>query len=188
MCSSVKGVYLSEDACQALGCLPTSFPTPLPAGSVVGAEAAAPTLPKCTNTGVPNPTDTPCQCPRWSPPPTNEPCLPCEPTEANLPRIKQYSLDQFASSALNCCEQQPLPLVTEPPPLRLFVDESATPIACRTPNTVPAHWYQDVKAGLDHDERLGTIERVPVNEPVTWCRRMVLQAEHDGSPRRTSPP
>ena len=49
---------------------------------------------------------------------------------------------------------------------------------------VPIHWQDDVEAGLDRDMRLGVLEPVPVNEPVTWCHRMVIWAKN-GKPRRT---
>ena len=38
--------------------------------------------------------------------------------------------------------------------------------------------------GLDRDERLGVIERVPENTPSKLCSRMVTTAKADGSPRR----
>ena len=41
-----------------------------------------------------------------------------------------------------------------------------------------------MKAGLDRDERLGVIEKVPVNDPVTWTSRMLVTEKADGSPRR----
>ena len=98
--------------------------------------------------------------------------------------MKQYILDRYAASAFNTCEHQPLPLMQNSPPLRLFVDENAKPVAVHTPAAVPIHWAEKVKAGLDQDVRLGVLERVPVNDPVTWCSRMVIAAKHDGSPRR----
>ena len=70
------------------------------------------------------------------------------------------------------------------PPLRLFMDEKAKPGAVHSPAPVPRHWAQQVQAGLDRDVRLGVIERVPVNVPVTWCSRMFTPPKHDGSPRR----
>ena len=70
------------------------------------------------------------------------------------------------------------------PPLRLFVDKQASPIAAMNPSAIPLHWVQDVKAGLDRDERLGVIEKVPVNTPVKWCSRMVVTPKTDGTPRR----
>ena len=71
------------------------------------------------------------------------------------------------------------------PPLRLFVDPTATPVAVTSLGTIPHHWATDVKAGLDRDERLGVIKKVSVNEPLEWCARMVVTAKTDGSPRRT---
>ena len=53
------------------------------------------------------------------------------------------------------------------PPLRIFVDEEAKPVAVHSPSQVPLHWQQAVKDGLDRDVRLGVLERVPVNDPVT---------------------
>ena len=70
------------------------------------------------------------------------------------------------------------------PPLRLFMDPEAQPIAVHSPATVPRHWESSVQAGLERDLRLGVIERVPVNIPTTWCSRMIVTPKHDGSPRR----
>ena len=70
------------------------------------------------------------------------------------------------------------------PPLRLFMDPSATPVAVHSPAAVPRHWEASVKAGLERDLRLGVIERVSVNTPTTWCSRMVITLKHNGSPRR----
>ena len=66
--------------------------------------------------------------------------------------------------------------MTDAPPLRLFVDPAATPVAISSPSAVPHHWMADVKAGLERDERLGVIEKVPVNDPIEWCSRMVIAA------------
>ena len=60
------------------------------------------------------------------------------------------------------------------PPLRLFVDPVASPYAVTSPAKIPLHWDQQVKAGLDRDVSLGVIEKVPVNEPVKWCSRMLV--------------
>ena len=68
------------------------------------------------------------------------------------------------------------------PPLRLFVDSEATPMAVYTPSPIPLHQAKDVKAGLDRDIHLGVLEPVPVNEPIAWCSRMVITPKHDGSP------
>ena len=152
-----------------------------PLGSKAGFNTA---LPKCTNTGIVGPDDQPCSCPTRTPPPTDTPVLPCAPTEANLPIIKQYILNRYKSSAFNCCERQSLPTMDNMPPMRLFVDPQAKPTAVHTASPVPIHWKDSVKGGLDRDERLGVIERVPLNDPVTWTSRMVITPKADGSPRR----
>ena len=182
--------YLSLSACIDLAMVPASFPevgsadnndNPFPAQvqAVINQNPQ-----KCSNTGVPRNSDTPCQCPTRSLPPTSDPQLPCAPTEENLPKLKQYILDRYRSSAFNCCEHQPLPLMDGSPPLRLFVDEDATPVAIHTPRQVPLHWQADVQRGLDRDCELGVLEKVPVNDPVTWCHPMVITPKSDGSPRR----
>ena len=68
--------------------------------------------------------------------------------------------------------------------MRLFMDKDAKPVAVHTPAPIPVHWASQVKAGLDRDIRLGVLERVPVNEPTSWCSRMIITPKHDGSPRR----
>ena len=193
---SVPATYLSDEACEALGCIPSSFPSvascdqanphqgELPQVAAAHTDVSAPKLPSCGNTGVVDPHDIPCKCPKRSLPPTDEPVLPCAPTAENLPIIKQYILDRFHSSAFNKCDKQPLPLMEEAPPLRLFVDPTATPVAVTSPGTIPHHWAADVKAGLDRDERLGVIRKVSVIEPLEWCTRMVVTPKSDGSPRR----
>ena len=178
---SVPGIYLSEEACTALGCLPSEFPKVGTCGQI---ESTPTILPKkCQNSGVVDGDDK-CACPPRQLPPTDEPVLPCDPTVENLPLIKDYILKRYASSAFNCCEQQPLPLMDTAPPLRLLVDNQATPTAVYTPSPIPHHWQERVKAGLDRDVRLGVLEKVPVNEAVRWCSRMVITAKHDGTPRR----
>ena len=52
------------------------------------------------------------------------------------------------------------------------------------PSPITIHWQAQVEAGLDRDVFLGVIEKVPVNEPVKWCRRMLVAPKSNGSPRR----
>ena len=179
--------YLSPSACMDLGLVPATFPE---VGSADTSDLAhlqvisSPTTQTCSNTGVPGQNDTLCQCPVRALPPASQPHLPCAPTTANLPVLKKYILDRYSSSAFNCCEKQPLPMMDGCPPLRIFVEDDATPVAVHTPSQVPLHWQKDVKRGLDRDCQLGVLEKVPVNNPVTWCHRMVISPKPDGSPRR----
>ena len=194
-----KHIYLSLDTCIALGIVPVDFPqvgaflstdfqTAVNAAAVAlpeGASATAPpSLPTCSNTGTILPGDPPCSCPQRSLPPTTKPTLPCEPIEENLPQLKQYIMHRFASSAFNMCERQKLPLMQGSPPLRLHVDPAAKPYAVYTPAQVALHWREAVKGGLDRDERLGVIERVPLNTPTAWQCRMLITPKSNGEPRR----
>ena len=70
-------------------------------------------------------------------------------------------------------------------PLSLRIDPNATPKPCHTPITIPIHWQEEVKAGLDRDVRLGVLEKVPLGTLVTWCHRMVICTKKNGSLRRT---
>ena len=175
----MPAIYLSKEACIDLGTIPANFPEighysdtdheeiPVNASNDTAVHCAVFGLPKCSNSGVVRPEDTPCSCPTMSLPPTDRPALPCAPTVENLPHLKQWIIQRYKASAFNCCEQQILPLMTESPPLRLHIDPQATPTAVYSPSSVPRHWTDDVKAGLDRDEQLGVIQRVPVNDPVT---------------------
>ena len=188
---AVKRVYMSKDACIQLQVVPDNFP-------VVGScspdtdsrpyshvSAVTSSLTKCTNTGLIQPGTEECKCPARSLPPQDPPTLPCKPTPENLPILKDYILNRYAASAFNVCQKQPLPLMKGSPPLRLHVDPSARPVAVHTPAQIPLHWQDAVKGGLDRDVRLGVLEKVPVNEPVEWCSRMVVQPKPSGEPRRT---
>ena len=66
-----------------------------------------------------------------------------------------------------------------------MVDPSVEPVAHHNPVPVPLHWQTDVKAGLDQDVSLNVIKPVPLDEPVTWCHRMLVCAKKNGKPHRT---
>ena len=137
--NTVPAIYLSKEACIDLGTIPANFPeigqystsiqeevsADSPANDIA-AHCAVYGLPKCSNSGVVRPEDTPCNCPTRSLPPTDRPALPCAPTVENLPHLKQWILERYKASAFNCCEQQTLPLMTESPPLHLHIDPTAT--------------------------------------------------------------
>ena len=127
---TVKGIYLSEQACIDLGYVPAVFDQPAKISAL---------KPICKNTGMGSDTVN-CACPKRCLPPSDKPQLPCQPTRENLPKLKNYILNRYAASAFNVCERQPLPLMDGSPPLRLYVDKQATPVAVMTPATIPIHW------------------------------------------------
>ena len=170
--TSTDRMFLSKQACVALGMIPASFPT-IGGTSNVNTAGDSPS----------HDTDT-CTCPRRQPPPQPPTALPFPATEENRERLEKWLLDYYSSSAFNVCEHQPLPKMSGPP-IRLMVDPDARPVAHHTPIPVPVHWQDEVKAGLDQDVRLGVIEPVPVGTPVTWCHKMVICPKKSGKPRRT---
>ena len=109
--------------------------------------------------------------------------LSCAPTKGNLPKLKQYILNRYLSSAFNRCKMQPLPLMDGSPPHCLFVDEEARPIAIHTPAAVLAHWAAQVQAGLERDVCFGVLKCVPVNTLMQWCSRMLITSKSDCSSR-----
>ena len=105
--------------------------------------------------------------PQAGPSPPSPASLPCSPTEENLHILKQFLIDRYSSASFNICENQALPLLQSSPPLELHVDPSVKPVAVHRPAVVPIHWREAVKQGLLRDIRLGVIEKVPMNTPVT---------------------
>ena len=110
-----------------------------------------------------------CKCPARCilPEPPTE--LPVPATVENIPKLKKWIEEKYASSAFNVCTHQVLPLVNSSPPLRLFVDPNVKPVAVHKPAMVPLHFTKEVCNSMDKDKRLGIIERVPENTPTTWC-------------------
>jgi hypothetical protein len=109
--------------------------------------------------------------------------LPFQAKEENCPKLEVWILDYYKDSMFNVCEHQPLPRM-EGPPVHFKMTENTTPVAVHTPITVPLHWQDEVKAGLDSDIALGVREPVLVGEHVTWCSRMVITRKKDSGPRR----
>ena len=124
-----------------------------------------------------------CRCPARSTASDIPKSLPLEPTEENVKKLETWIKSYYESSAFNCCECQPLPKM-HGEPLKIHVNESARPVASHSPIPIPLHWQAKVKAGLDRDEAIGVVERVPQGTPTTWCHRMVVVPKKD-SPRRT---
>ena len=161
-------LFISREACIALGMISKDFPA---VGEIPETQNAASITASC-------------DCPTRKLPPQRPTQLPFQPTEENVPKLKQFLLDYYKTSTFNTCAHQPLPMMSGPP-LKLMVDQDATPVAYHNPIPVPLHFQDQVKADIDRDVALGVLEPVPIGEPVTWCHRMVVCAKKNGKPRRT---
>ena len=168
VCQKVQSFYLSKTAMQDLGIVPRKL---------------EPTVSVCEEA---DDDEDGCRCPpRGSVPPPCPDKLPEGLTDKpeDIPKIKAWLLDTFASTVFNTCEHQALPLMTGEP-LRIYIDPKAKPVAIHNTTSVPFHWEAQVKSDLDRDVRIGVIEKVPANTPAVWCSRMVITAKANGSPRR----
>ena len=73
-------------------------------------------------------------------------------------------------------------------PLQLHVDPDAKPVAIHKPALVPIHWQEKVFNDLERDVKIGVLEKVSPNTPVTWWSlpsRMDPQEERSTSSLRT---
>ena len=173
VCEKAASLLLSLEACTDLGLVSPEFPASESAQFASNAAARAGKKQDCD-----------CKCPVRVTAPDAPTELPLEPTPENAPRLEQWIRDYYAASAFNCCECQPLPDM-HGPPVKIHLQEGVKPVASHTPIPVPLHWHKKVKAGLDRDEAIGVIEKVPPGTPTTWCHRMVCVPKKDLSPRRT---
>ena len=171
---SVNKAFLCKEALVGLGALPSNFPAIPETPTDVTASVSSNTVPQC-------------DCPRRpDDPPPLPTCLPpgLEAIPEHVPALKEWIVDYYGASSFNTCEHQPLRMM-QGEPMRLYVDPDARPLTVHKPAQVPIHWQERVFQDLERDIRLGVLERVPPNTPVTWCSRMVVAAKADGSPRRT---
>ena len=177
VCDRIDRVYLSRQALADLCCISPQFPTPQ---SLVPAQT--------TYSSATVNSDSPCTCPtRPASPPPLPTALPpgIDIDQADsVDRLKEWLLEYYKSTTFNTCDHQQLPLMTGSP-LQLHMDPQATPVACHKVVPVPLHWREQVKNDLERDVRIGVLEKVPDNTPVTWQSRMVITAKADGTPRRT---
>ena len=80
-----------------------------------------------------------CSCSDRTTTPDRPTEMPFEPIESNLPKLKEWLLTAFASSAFNQCAHQPLAQMTGEP-VRVTFKEDHKPYAVHTPIPVPHHW------------------------------------------------
>ena len=173
VCHNASSLILSLEACEDLGYVKKDFTAPEQVQFTSNAATRAGKNPDCD-----------CECPVRETAPDAPTVLPFEPTPDNVPKLEQWIRERYAASAFNTCECQPLPAM-HGPPVKIHLQEGATPVACHSPIPIPLHWHKAVKAGLDRDEAIGVIEKVPSGTPTTWCHKMVCVPKKDDTPRRT---
>ena len=169
-------IFFSQEACTSLNIITNNFPM---IGDTMSDSVNAASVYRNHATPLPD-----CDCPRRQLQPPLPKAMPHPATSTNRASLQQYILEYYHSSTFNACKHQPIPMM-EGPPLRLMISTDAKPIAHHTPVPVPVHLQEEVKAGLDRDVRLGLLELVPIEEPVTWCHRMVVCAKKNGKLRCT---
>ena len=173
----IHGMYLSRQVLTELYVIPRSFPRAGDAKAEPEDKEPTPTVAAVSDRA-------PCGCLLRREPPARPSKLPFPCAVSNIPKMRQWLLDTFAASTFNKCPHQSLPFI-KAEPITLHVDKEAKPVAHHTPCILPIHWRDKVKAGLDDDERLGVLEKVPDGVPTTWLHRMVVVPKPSGEPRRT---
>ena len=170
-------MFVGRACLQDLGIISSSFPLPQDDLIVQTLDHQAPPVKELNNDIAP------CGCLLRTQVP-DPPDIPFEPTEENVPKLKQFLIDYYSTSTMKMCSHQKLPEVSGPP-LHFTLKPDAVPVAVHTPATVPVHWHNEVKSQLDRDVTMGILEVVPPNEPTKWQHRMVVVRKHNGKPRRT---
>ena len=173
-------IYFSKQGCVALKLLHPEFPKPMPQVAAVSKQSQ-PSPDQNTATKpkpLPNTNNLHCETTL----PQRPTMLPFPPTEENIPKLKQYLLDQFSETTFN--QSIPFPEMNAPA-AHIHLKPNAEPYARHTPIPVPFHWKEAVKQGLDNDVKRGIITPVPIGTPTQWCCPMVITAKKNGQPRRT---
>ena len=174
----VEDFFLSEEAMMQLAIIPKDFPR-IGAAKMINRDTSdISELVSGMNKSI-------CTCPKRTLPPGRPSRLPFIPTPGNIPEFEAWCKERYASSTYNQCPHQHLPEMGDTTPLKIHVDVDAKPVARLKPGFIPLHQYDRVISDLNRDIAMGVLERPPLNEPVTWCHRMVIDTKHDGTPRRT---
>ena len=123
-CNCVHRFFLSRQACIDLGIVPSTFPYPPNEVPMVGSVSATNTVKikkMCTkNNGPAKPSN-----------------LPVAPIEENIPKLRKYLIDCFASSVFN--QQKPFPKLSTPPARIHLKEDFAIPKPAYQPAVVAEH-------------------------------------------------
>ena len=169
-CKHVKKLFISRQACIDLGIVPATFPHPPEINASVCTIDKTPLKDNLLTSNEPKSAKRPT-------------CMPFSPTEENIPKIRKFLIDCFSQHVFN--RRKPFPKLSTPPAQIHLKENFKIPKPAYQPAQVAEHWASRVKQALDKDVESGILLRVPLNEPTTWCSRMVVVRKKDGSPRRT---
>lgn len=173
----MEKAFLCREALEQLGIIPKDFPEIVPNR----------TISRNMSLSVEPSLETMCECPKRTgimpPLPTSLPDG-MKGTVEDLPALKAWLIQRYSPTTFNICEHQPLPMM-KCVPLKLHMNPDARPTAVHRPAIIPIHWQEKVYSDLERDVRIGVLEKVNPNTPVTWCSRMVVTSKADGTPRRT---
>ena len=136
VCDGVASPILSLEACEDLGLVGDRFP-----GGPSSVSASN------SHTQVKE-SGCKCGCPVREVAPDVPVKIPYEPILSNLSKLEQWIRDEYAASAFNVCECQPLPAM-HGPPLKIFMNPEAKPKASHSPIPIPVHWQKEVLQGLE---------------------------------------
>ena len=159
----VDKVFLSKKACEDLGIIGETFPAigdyPLDAAEL-NKELGNFSIEINDSKQCTGLSDSNCSCPKCELPPIAPTECPFPPTLENVTRLESWIREKYKASTFNNCNSQALPLMKDSPPLRLFIDKEAQPIACHKPAQIPIHFKDTVEKELRRDVKLGVIEEV----------------------------
>ena len=157
VCSNIQRLFLSKTGCIDLGIIHKDFPLPL----------NEPT-PEVTTTSTPNLPERP-------------PQMPFLPTTENIPRLKDYLLKVFLTTAFNNDKSKPFPKMTGVPKAHIHLPPDAKPYCRSTPNQVPHYWKGATKSLLDEFVKRELIKERPIGTPTPWCFPMVITPKKSNS-------
>ena len=170
-----KRFFLSRRCCRELNIIPLTFPYPPQKNNDKVIAVVEP------DTTLKVEADTVFESKRVTPSRPSE--IPFAPIEGNIPALKRYILDKFASSVFS--NNKPFPKLSTPPAKIHLKPDHVVPKPAYWPATVAEHWSEEVKRSIEQDVEAGILTKVPFNEATEWCARMVVVPKKDGRPRRT---
>ena len=166
-CQKIDRLYFSKEACIAVKILSRNYPQPMEAMTI---EDQAQVILH---------DDIQMKSGKLKPrvPPKRPKLIPFEPTEENIPKLKQFLLDAFDSTSFNAEGVFP---TLDVPPMKIHLRDDAVPRSHNTPNTIPLHSQKATKKLLDSMCKRDIIEKVCIDIVRLWRSKMVTQKKKNG--------